>query len=837
MGDLDKNKKQLAKELREMRRRVAGLEAMDAQRAMVEQELRKRQRQLEQRTNQLLALQKVTASIQRSLDLGEVLQLVAQAVVDNLEYDHSFILSIDQERNVLKGTAFFSKGGSRLISDVEHAIDRSLSAVEVPLVRGYSRGIDYALSGQAMVSRYLHEIGEPPLTREECDAVQRLLRAKTVVIIPLFVADQSIGGIIAFTEKEDPTEVDLEPLKHLAGQAMVAAENARLYDEIFTTYQQLRESQEMSRGMIESAATGIFLIQDGKWVYVSPLFTQISGYTSDELIGTYTPDYIHPEDRETTISKAIANLKGERDSPYEFRFLKKGDEYVWLLEKVASIGYKGKRAAIGSAMDITELKRTENALRESEEKLRIMFESIGEGITVTNLKGEVQEENDAALRMGGYTKEDVIGKDGFQFVAEKDRERAMAELNKAFKEGRSTTLDLLFTTKDGKEYDAEVTSTLLRDGSGTPVGMVSIAKDVSERKRMEAELRDSEEKLRFMFESMGDGVIVTDLEGMIIEANRAALRMAGYDRKEDIIGRSGFDFIAERDRARAMEENVKNIAEEHGSTVEYTAVGKDGKEFDAEAIGAMLRDSQGNPSGFIVAIRDITARKEIEQMKTDFVSLVSHQLKTPVAGIKAYIENLLGGLAGDLTEKQSQYLAEMRELCSRNYRLISDLLNISMIERGVLTVDMQPVALREVVGLALRDHTGSIEEKGLALNLEGTDEDTVVIADRDKLAEALRNVIDNALKFTDEGSITIKTGREGKYGTVEVQDTGRGMRKDVLKTLFQKEKVLSGAPKAGGGATLGLYIAKGFMQLQNGDITATSAVGKGSTFTLRVPMK
>ncbi len=711
MEDLNKVNKKLTKEIGELRSQVAELELADAKRAGVERELRKRQRQLEQRTNQLLALQKVTASIQRSLDLGEVLQLVAQAVVENLEYDHSFILSIDQKKNVLKGTAFFSKGGSKLISDVERAIQRPLAMIEIPLVRGYSRGMDYALSGQVMMARYLYEIGEPPLTREECDAVQKLSRAKTIVLVPLFAADQLIGVITALVDSEDPDEVDLEPLKHLAGQAMVAAENARLYDEIFTTYQQLRESQEISRGMLESAATGIFLIQDGKWVYVSPLFAQISGYTSDELIGTYAPDYIHPDDRETTMQNAIANLKGERDSPYEFRFLKKGGEPVWLLEKVASIGYKGKRAAIGSAMDITELKKTEEALRESEEKLRIMFESIGDGITVTDLEGRVAEANDAAIQMGGF------------------------------------------------------------------------------------------------------------------------------DSKEEIIGRNGIELIAERDRASAITEMVKALEEGRGISKECAALTKDGQEYAIEMGTTLLRDSSGNPTGLITVFRDISERKKIEQMKTDFVSLVSHQLKTPVAGMKAYIENMLGGLTGELTDKQAQYLKEMRELCSRNYRLISDLLNISMIERGVLTVDLQPVPLKEVVELSLKDYVADVRDKGLALDLEGTGADIVVTADKDKLVEALRNVIDNALKFTEKGSITIRTGSKGRYGTIEVRDTGRGMSTDVLKTLFQKEKVLSGAPKAGGGATIGLYIAKGFMELQNGDITVTSAVGKGSTFTLRVPIK
>jgi PAS domain S-box-containing protein len=327
------------------------------------------------------------------------------------------------------------------------------------------------------------------------------------------------------------------------------------------------------------------------------------------------------------------------------------------------------------------------------------------------------------------------------------------------------------------------------------------------------------------------------MEGGIIDVNMAALTMAGYSRKEDIVGKSGFDFIAPTELTRAMEEHESNVREEGGSTAEYTAVIKDGKEIKAEVISAMLRDSSGRPQGFIVAVRDITERKRMEQMKTDFVSLVSHQLKTPVAGVKAYIENMLGGVAGELSDKQRQYLSEMRILCVRNYRLISDLLSMSLIERGILSVNVQPITLKEVVDLAIEDYVKSIEDKGLALKIEEADPGVVVLADKDKLSEALRNVIDNALKFTDGGSITIKTEGKGEYGIIEVIDTGTGMSDGVMKTLFGKEKVLSGGPKAGAGARLGLYIAKSFMKLQHGDITATTVVGKGSTFVLKVPMQ
>lgn len=238
---------------------------------------------------------------------------------------------------------------------------------------------------------------------------------------------------------------------------------------------------------------------------------------------------------------------------------------------------------------------------------------------------------------------------------------------------------------------------------------------------------------------------------------------------------------------------------------------------------------------YLASLRDITERSKIEQMKSDFVSLVSHQLKTPVAQIKGYIDNMLAGLMGDLTAKQKQYLQEMHEISSRNYRLISDLLNVSSIERGVISVDIQPVKLREIVDLAVRDYRQSIKKKGLALNLNGTDGEITVLADKEKTVEALSNVINNAVKFTDEGSISIKTRSENGVAIVEVADTGKGMPADLLNKLFKKEQILNGRPMPEGGSGLGLYIAKKFMTMQHGDISATSVVGKGSRFVLKIP--
>ncbi len=360
-----------------------------------------------------------------------------------------------------------------------------------------------------------------------------------------------------------------------------------------------------------------------------------------------------------------------------------------------------------------------------------------------------------------------------------------------------------------------------------------------ERKRSEEALRKSEEKLRQLIRSATDGIFTLDLNGAYTELNERMLEMLGVGSKDEILGKNYFEFFNANDINTAIVEMQRTL--DHGTVMhlEYTSLRADFSEFDAELTGALLRDASDKPIGFVGILRDITERKKIETMKSDFVSLVSHQLKTPVVGIKLGIENMLGGLTGELTAKQKRYLQEMYEICSRNYRLVTDLLNVSRIERGVLSVDIEPVKLREIVDLALRDYQKDIKKKGLALKIEEVDEGIVVLADVDKMVEALSNVINNAVKFTDKGSITIRitdevTGK-GKYGIVEVRDTGIGMSDKVLDNLFTKEKVLSGPPIAGGGVGIGLYIAKNFMEVQKGDVAATSVFGEGSTFVLRVP--
>ncbi|HJT23629.1 MAG TPA: HAMP domain-containing sensor histidine kinase, partial [bacterium] len=233
-------------------------------------------------------------------------------------------------------------------------------------------------------------------------------------------------------------------------------------------------------------------------------------------------------------------------------------------------------------------------------------------------------------------------------------------------------------------------------------------------------------------------------------------------------------------------------------------------------------------------MRDITERKQIEEMKNDLISVVSHQLKTPVAEINGYIENMLDGLTGALQPKQREYLEDMRDIGMENYRLISDLLSLSKIERGAIAVNSRPVLLQQVVEASIRDYEHSIQRKGLQLELECNPEQIIVQADAEKTVESIRNIVNNAIKCTDKGSITIRTRAQGGFGVIEVEDTGIGMSPDTLKRLFTKERVM-GREASRAGAGLGLYIAKNFMELQDGSINVASEVGRGSVFVVKIP--
>lgn len=350
------------------------------------------------------------------------------------------------------------------------------------------------------------------------------------------------------------------------------------------------------------------------------------------------------------------------------------------------------------------------------------------------------------------------------------------------------------------------------------------------------QLQTSEERYRSVVAFAVEAILVIDIRMRIVFWNQAASGMFGH-RAAEIEGKPFLQLIPERCHTELSVEMDRMVLTEEKNpvarTTETVGLRKDGSEFSMEFSLAswIIRDE----IFFTVNARDITDRKKIEQLKTDFVSLVSHQLKTPVAGVLGCIENLLDGIPGPLTKEQEEYLRIMKEISQRNYRNISDLLNVSRLERGAIDVEIKPVYLKRIVAAVVREHVSRIREKGLVLRMEGWGQRVLVQADRGKLFEAMSNVVHNSVKFTDRGRITMRLRTEDGMACVEVEDTGPGIPYDLQGYLFKKDMILQGAPTPNRGAGLGLYISKEFMHLQKGELEAFSVPGNGTRFTFRIP--
>jgi diguanylate cyclase (GGDEF)-like protein/PAS domain S-box-containing protein len=245
----------------------------------------------------------------------------------------------------------------------------------------------------------------------------------------------------------------------------------------------------LAKAIISSAGVGIYIVQHGKFVYVSELYQKLSGYTDTELIGTYSLNNIYPDDREMVREEAIKCLKENRLEPYEYRFINKKGDVMWVWETITPIVYKEERATLGSFMDITERKRMEKALRQSEEKYRTILESIQEGYFEVDLNGNFTFCNDSMSRLTGHSKEELLGMNHKQFTNEETAKEVFQAFNEVYNtEEPSKGFDWQIIRKDGIEGFIEASVTLQKDSSGKPTGFKGMIRDITERKRIEQQI-------------------------------------------------------------------------------------------------------------------------------------------------------------------------------------------------------------------------------------------------------------------------------------------------------------------------------------------------------------
>jgi signal transduction histidine kinase len=236
--------------------------------------------------------------------------------------------------------------------------------------------------------------------------------------------------------------------------------------------------------------------------------------------------------------------------------------------------------------------------------------------------------------------------------------------------------------------------------------------------------------------------------------------------------------------------------------------------------------------GATTVFDDATEVKKLNQLKDNFIALISHQLKTPIGEINGYAYNLLGGVAGKLKPKQLEYATAIQEQAARSGKLIADLLDIALAGEGSLTVQNEPVDVASVVEQVVATRKPLAQQKHLKLESHKVDRDLRARGDEHKLVQVLVNLVDNAIRYTKTGGVTLSVVASDKEVEIYVNDTGTGMDAELREELFggQTQRLpLIKAPKAEGGTGLGVYLAKQLVALMDGSIRVVSSSSRGTT--------
>jgi PAS domain S-box-containing protein len=493
----------------------------------------------------------------------------------------------------------------------------------------------------------------------------------------------------------------------------------------------------------------------------------------------------------------------------------------------------------------TESRQYLDVRRESEEHLRHLVEGVQDyAILLLDPGGRIASWNAGAERIKGYKETEVLGKHFSLFYTPDAVANGVPErgLRVAASEGRFAD-EGWRVRKDGSRFWASIVITAIRDADGTLRAFFKITRDLTERWQADEALRLSEERFRLLVECVLDyAIFVLTPEGNVATWNRGAQRMKGYESSE-ILGRHFSTFYPPDALAQGKPEWELEQAIEYGRVEdEGWRIRKDGTRFWANVVITALREKDGRLVGFAKVTRDLTQRRRIEELqeadhkKNQFLAMLSHELRNPLAPIRTALQILKA------PEATADVIAKARTIAEHQVghmsRLLDDLIDVSRIAEDGLELRKEVVDIPSVVRSAVERTQSFIADRRHALTVDVSGDPLFVLGDRARLEQVLTNLLNNSAKYTDPGGrIRVSAGREGSEVVVRVKDSGIGMDAVVVPRIFdlfvQAERRLD---RSLGGVGVGLTLVKELVEKHGGTVEARSAgLGKGSEFIVRLP--
>ncbi|MGD1938204.1 MAG: PAS domain S-box protein [Cyanophyceae cyanobacterium] len=475
---------------------------------------------------------------------------------------------------------------------------------------------------------------------------------------------------------------------------------------------------------------------------------------------------------------------------------------------------------------------------------RSYVETANDMVYTVDLTGCLTFINPYGEQLLGRTHDEWEGQPYMDFVAPRFRESTAKIFEKLLTTGEVVDFEFALVNKDGEEIQVQVNGQLLHQ-DGQLIGGLGIARDITERKRFERQLK----MLSRALESSHDSAVISDLNGKIIYVNAATHRTFGYE-EGTLVGENTACFYPEAGPAQVAW--LSRQAVSGGWSGEVICQRKGGRRFPALLSVGGVADEDGNPVAFSAIVRDISdqkqnqaelAAKNIElerasRMKSEFLANMSHELRTPLTAILGFSSLLGQQLYGPLNEKQSVYVDRIRNSGDHLLSLINDVLDLSKVEAGQAELEIGTVDIAEVCQGAIAIISEQAKARDIKIYCDIPKDIGTLMAEELRVRQMLLNLLSNALKFSSENkSIGLQARTSGGYLHLSVWDNGIGIPEEAKGLLFQPFLQLdSSLSRRHEGTGLGLVLTKQLAELHGGSVDFESTLGEGSTFTIHLPL-